>query len=325
MMTNLKLNQRTIPPVPDSNQVWYLLLHVCDPSQVELSSSGKPAQCITQAKQACKKVGLSLEVFTMSTGSKHSADKRYFFRFPRYRRDDRLATYYGEMILNIAWVTCGPLGTPHDTAAILRVPRELIERGLPLFLDDLITLEYSRQWSDRVLYFPNETIGSHTEFIEEKFLQVWKRLPSVSSNDFLFRAVRFLKASMENFYVYPDKIAEIVDSPETTAQSPSEQTALESAVQHAFMALEAIIGDPPKDDKKLSHILRKFGLDPLEEFGYSNKKPLIQIIREFNHMRDKISAHGSTKERRITVSETLEFQSCASYVVNFVLDTTNER
>lgn len=289
----------------------YLLLHLGAPSTRGESSP----QHVAQAKQACKRLGLTLEVFPLTSGKRAFPNERYFFRLPRYRRDDKLATHLAETILNITWVTCGPLGTPNDPAAAFRIPRQLIDRGLPLSLDDLATLEYSREWPDRVLYFPHETIGSFTGFANEDIAEVWRRMLAVVANDYLSRAVRFLKTSKENFYVFPGEIAEVLDNHDVAAQSPSEQTHLETALHSAFMALEAIIGDPPKDDRKLSSRLHEVGLNPSEEVGYSTKKPLLQMIREFNNARDKKSAHGSSRERTITVLETLEFQSCAEYVV----------
>lgn len=308
--------RKIVPPVPESNQVWYLLLHLGVPSTLGESSH----QHMVQAKRACKVLGLTLDVFPLASSKKFLPNERYFYRLPRYRRDDKLATHLGETILNLAWVTCGPLGALNDPATTIRIPRQLIDRGLPLSLDDLTTLEYSRDWSDRVLYFPDETIGSFTGFSEEDILEVWRRLPAVVANDYLSRVIRFLKASIENFYVHPGQITEILDDPDVAAQSPSEQTHLETAVHSAFMALEAIIGNPSKDDRKLYSRLHEIGLDPLEEVGCSTKKPLLQMIRDFNNTRDKKSAHGSTRERRITVLETLEFQSCAEYVVAAALD-----
>lgn len=304
------------PPVPDSDRVWYLLLHLGFPSKHILSSS----RHIIQAKQSCKEIGLKLSVFPIGAGGQPAYSDRYFFRFPYYRRDDETATHLGEIILLTAWVTCGPLGDPEDFAPVLRIPRELIDKQLPLLLDDLVKLEYSRDWSDRVLYFPKETIGSFSGFAEYRIEKIWRRFPIIVSNDHLLRAVRFLKTSKENFHVYPGQITNVLDHPNKTAQFLSEQTHLETALHSAFMSLEAIIGDPPKNDRKLGLRLREVGLDPSEGVGYSTKKTLLQTIREFSDARDKKSAHGSISSRTISVLETLEFQSCAEYVLDSAIE-----
>ncbi len=304
------------PPVPDTNKVWYLLLHLGFPSTNFKSTS----RHYVQAKRACKEIGLKLQVFPITSEANSYEINRYFFRFPYYKRDDETAIHIGEFILLIGWVTCGPLGAPNDTAPTLRVPRQLVDKKLPLMLDDLVNLEYSRDWPDRVLYFPQETIGSYSGFAEYRMEEVWRRLPVVLSKDYLMRAVRFLKTSIENFHVYPGQIADVMASPGHSAQFPSEQTHLETALHSAFMSLEAIVGDPPKDDRKLGLKLKEVGLDPLEDVGYSTKKTLLKTIREFSNIRDKKTAHGSTSNRTMSVLDVLEYQTCARYVLDCAID-----
>lgn len=235
------------PPVPDTDKVWYLLLHLGFPSNHFKPSS----RHFAQAKRACKEIGLILQVFSITSGEDSNLSNRYFFRFPYYKKDDDSAIRIGEFILLTTWVTCGPLGAPDDSAPVLRIPRQLIDKQLPLVLDDLSELEYSRDWPDRVLHFPNETIGSYSGFAEYRIEEVWRRLPVILSKDHLMRAVRFLKTSLQNFHVYPGQIPDILASPDESARFASEQTHLESALHSAFMSLEAIVGDPPKNERKL--------------------------------------------------------------------------
>jgi len=274
---------------------------------------------LISAKKACKEIGLILSTIPASSEDRSHPYPRYFFRFPYYKRDDQRAHHIAEIILHTAWIACGPLGAPNDTAPIVRIPRMLIERGQTIRLNDLAKLEMSREWSERTLYFPYETIGSYTTFSTDRVEWVWNNVPAMVKNEHLARAVRFLKNSIENFHVYPGEIQEVIDNPSVTAASPSEQTHMETALHAGFMAIEAIIGDPPKDSSKLAVKLRSIGLDPTESVGYSSKKPLQQVIREFNNARDKKSAHGSTRDRAITVLELLELQSCAELIVNAAL------
>jgi len=90
---------------------------------------------------------------------------------------------------------------------------------------------------------------------------------------------------------------------------------MENALQNAFKAVEAILGDPPNDDRKFFSKIKAIGLDPNEEVGRVAKTPLHKIIRDMNFARDKKSAHGSTQYRTITVSDLMEYQACARYII----------
>ena len=56
------------------------------------------------------------------------------------------------------------------------------------------------------------------------------------------------------------------------------------------------------------------GLEPDEEVGFAHKIPIYKLIRQMNKARDKKAAHGSTPNRKITISELMEYQACTSYV-----------
>jgi len=98
------------------------------------------------------------------------------------------------------------------------------------------------------------------------------------------------------------------------------ETKVETALQNAFKAIEAVIGDPPKDDRKLALKLRNIGLDFQEEVGYGNKDKLGQLIRKINLERDRKAAHGSTSPRTIRIVDMMEYQACARYIVIAALE-----
>jgi len=104
-------------------------------------------------------------------------------------------------------------------------------------------------------------------------------------------------------------------SPELTAKTGFDQVRFESALQNAYKSIEAIIGDPPKNDNKFFSKLRAIGLNPHEEVGYDEKTELHQVIREMNFARDKKAAHGNTKQRTIFVKELMNYQECAAFVI----------
>lgn len=79
--------------------------------------------------------------------------------------------------------------------------------------------------------------------------------------------------------------------------------------------MEAVVGDPPKDDHKFCRNIRDAGLDPHEELGYPDAMELHSVIRDMNEARDKKAAHGSTKRRESAIGELLNYQACARHVV----------
>lgn len=300
------------PPVPESDSVWYLLLQLGVPSPDHHPKHDHAVEF----SAACRKISLVGKIMPIEASERYQPSQRYFFRFQRYKRDDRRAAFIAETILNATYVTCGPVGDANDDAAVLRIPRALIDRRLPIQLDDLITLERARDWPDRVLWFPHETIGSHTGFLQSKQEVAWRRVPIVLSNPSIAQALRYMRTSLQNFYVYPSQVDEIIDDPAATANTPSEETHLETALHNAFKVIEALVGDPPKDDRKLALKLKALNIDSEEPFGYGTPRPILQVIREFSRARDVKSAHGSTPKNAITVAEVLEFQACAAYLLD---------
>src|SRR5262249_22105517 len=73
--------------------------------------------------------------------------------------------------------------------------------------------------------------------------------------------------------------------------------------------------DPSKDDRSFFATLQRIGINPTEEAGYLHKIPIFEMIRRMNEARDKRSAHGSTRNRKISAAELLDFQACAEVIV----------
>jgi len=108
--------------------------------------------------------------------------------------------------------------------------------------------------------------------------------------------------------------------PDLVVESGWEQSRFENALISSFKVIEAIIGDPPGDDRKFHRKLRSIGVDPHELVGYRDKKPIHEVIREMNIARDKKSADGSTPDRSIAVANMLGYQACSRYVLIYALE-----
>jgi hypothetical protein len=244
----------------------------------------------------------------------------YTFRFPRYARDDLAATRLAEAFVYGMSLVHGPVVEAHPDGLVLRVPDRIVRKGFPVRLDDLVTLEKSRPIEDHTLTYPLSTIGSISCTTPERHEAAWRLAVLTFCDPVLFDATRFLKRSYDNFYVFPGQLYEVLSEPEAVACNSSQQADFEEALHNAFKAIEAVVGDPPKDDRRFFHKLEAIGIDPLEEVGYGEKVALAVLIRRMNVARDKRSAHGSTRHRTIRVVELLDFQACAEAVVLAALE-----
>ena len=203
----------------------------------------------------------------------------------------------------------------HHDSLVVWVPTNMVRSAISIQLEDLVALEESRRREDRCLEFPRATISGASSTTPDRHEAAWRIAAVTFNNDALFDATRFLSKSHNNFCVSPGQIREVVSNPEEVPRTASHQTDMEDALQNAFKAIEAVIGDPPKDDRKFFDKLTNVGINPLEEVGYKKKVAISTVIRKMNEARDRRSAHGSTRQRMIRPAELLEFQACAEVIV----------
>ena len=303
------------PPIKDGDEVAYLVLHVGVPSTGWPARSVAELEGVKSAQKAGVILGIKLWPMRLTWPGRRPGEYRYFFRFPRFRKDDQHAQRIAECFLYALAATSGPFLGRIEEAAVFRVPADLVRRCRSVVVDKLIQVEEARPFDTRTLASPGLTLGSSTTTGGERFDAAWKITPTIVQNEGLRRAVRFLKASQDDFFVWPGQVGEVLAKPDMTASTGFEQTALENALQNAFKAVEAVLGDPPKDGVKFRAKMAAIGLDPDEEVGYGDKAPLQTVVRGMSLARDKKAAHGSTLPRAITVGELMEFQACAQLIV----------
>ena len=209
--------------------------------------------------------------------------------------------------------TFGPYMEPNDTNLIFRFPAEIIH-GDMISRDDLIDYEESLNYNERSFEFPSLVLSRSFSTSSSHIDAAWKLTPIIQNNENIRQAAKYLSESQENFYVWIGDLDNAIDQADYVPKSSYEQIIFENALQNAFKAIEAIIGDPPKDDNRLFTKMKRVNLDPYEEFGLE-KLPLYKIIREMNKARDKKSAHGSIVAKDITVGELLSYQGCARHIL----------
>jgi len=235
------------PPIKDSKRVCYLLLHVHVPSSRQPAKSMRELDGIESARRAGERLGVKIWPMRLAWSNDERSDWRYLFCFSRYQRDDQRAQHISECFLHALALTVGPFMDSAEMVCVLRVPAQLIQRSRVLLGDELVQVETARHYEDRTLEFPYITLGTTMSTGAEDFDAAWKITPVLVQDESLYRAVLFLEASQDDFFVWPGGIDEVRGNPQSTATTGFEQIRLENALQNAFKAIEAILGDPPKD------------------------------------------------------------------------------
>jgi len=301
-----------------NDSTWYLLLYLALPTYGNRNDEDKHIRTIGRE---LKNKRATIRHVAMSHPSASQATGRYLFRFARYKPSDAQAIRLGEGVLYGMSLIHGPMLEGQDNSYVIRVPDRLIRDADRLDVDALVELEQSRPLEDRWPAFPRTTLskqGSTTSNLHEA---AWTIAGLALEDDSLFNAIRYLKRSHDNFYVYPGQIGRVASDRVATPIIPSHQTKSEEALHNAFKAIESVIGDPPRDDRKFFAKLRGIGIDPAEQVGWGRKVAISELLRKMNAARDKCSAHGSTPRRLIPTAELLDFQTCASEVVLAAIET----
>jgi len=245
---------------------------------------------------------------------------RFVFRFPRYERRDEDAERLGESFVYSMEFLWGPIASWEDLpCCVFRIPAEMIRESSYISLKMLGELDAKRQIEERTISFSYSELGA-VYVGEETVEAAWRMTPVVYQNEALLRALTFLGQSYHHFYVCPGDFNDVLDEPDMKASTGRIQSEWENALQNAFKAIEAVIGDPPKDDRKFFHSLSSIGIDPADMVGYGEKTSIANAIRVMNAARDKKAAHGSLASRELTIGEVLNHQACAKYVVRAAVE-----
>ena len=308
-------------------RTWYLLLQIGFPeytrnpyprrlgwSHDRRSATGHLACVNTE----CKSLGVTVRSIDMSISGRQANLPHYLFRFSKYRRDDTGAIHLAEAFAYGMSLAGGPMADVNEPL-VLRIPDSVVHAKRTVAVEALIALEQARPWPERTFPFPSSRIASMGKTTTYTHEIGWRVAAITYQNAALFDATRFLQRSYENFYVYPGGISEAMYD-DTSPKTGAVQNNFEDALHSAFKAVEAVIGDPPKDDRRLFAKLSEIGIDYAEEAGYLHKTPFHEMIRRMNEARDKRAAHGSIRNRKISAAELLDFQACADVIVTAALE-----
>jgi len=310
-------------------RVWYLVLQVGLPADARepfrnqrgrlVSKYGlAAAQHLHTVSSECKAAGITIRRLSVSHGH-NNEHGHYLFRFRWYRRDDQTAVRLTESFaFGLSMV--GGLFVGKGDPLVLRVPDVIVRGEERINARDLVALERDRWPAEGSLFNPAKALAAISCTTADVHETAWRIATTSLGNPALFDAMRFIQRSHENFYVAPGGISGVISDPDIHPVSGTLQSNFEDALQNAFKAVEAVIGDPPRDDRRFFEKLREIGIDPHEEVGYTERSPIERVIRQMNAARDKRSAHGSTRNRNISPAELLSFQACAEEVVLAALE-----
>ena len=196
---------------------------------------------------------------------------------------------------------------------VIQRPFEAVVFGLPIKKQLLPQIARSG---------PNlcKTSSPRCTYIGENILGLgWARCPIILRESWIHDALAFYTASIRHIDFSPSQISEALDQGIKFASNRSHLAIAESAFQNAFKAIEALIGDPSKDESKLHFQIRAKGIDPDELVGWRDKLPIAQAVRKVSQIRDKRAAHGSTPNRGLMWLEVAEAQSCAAHLIDKAL------
>lgn len=291
------------------SKFWYILLNVSFKSACEKIIK----RHIRNVNEMCKEI----KIIFRSIKDDDWNFERYIFRFHRYKRSDILAYRIGECFYYLLSIIYGDDVITVDNSLVFRINNEIIESKDSLSFTDLLDIEMSRDENDRIGDYPAGDLGHWTPTDLEANELIWRLVIILMKNEYLFDAVRFLSHSFRDFFIRPDsQRAFNPNNEQTRSLSSINQSKLENALQNAYKAIEAIIGDPPKKDKKLIDKLKKSGFNPSECAGFSKQDPLYMAILKINKARDKKAAHAKTGvNRKISINEMLEYSYCARQIV----------
>lgn len=155
---------------------------------------------------------------------------------------------------------------------------------------------------------------------------VWRLLPAAIRDPF-FSAVHYYLASVSEYCFMGDDIGEVLGNDPQTPFSQKDIVRAENALFNAFKAIEALIGEPPRDSAKLRRKLSEAGVHPDEIVGWQRghlgpgKEPIMEKIYRLYETRDKRAAHAKIpRKAALTLYEIMDAQGCARAVLLLALD-----
>lgn len=265
-----------------------------------------------------KRVFLTDEHRVRTVKEQYEYKSRFAFYINDGKRDDNLAQRFADAVmLSLAVVYEVAM---EETPTAIGIPEHRIKKGRIIKIWDLVG---SRGFGSDMYFRVANSMGVPSEILDH----VWRIVPMVVENQSIMDAASFYRESITQAWVADDDVFEIMSDNSDTPSSHVERARVETAYQNAFKAIEAIIGEPPRDRRKLKMKLVSKGINPDEMVGYGlygmkpAKEKLIKKLVDMQETRDKKAAHGKTIEpRTIGYCELKDKQALAQYMILASID-----
>lgn len=296
----------------------YILLH-----QMSGINAGPPQRDVVQAMKEVEE-RLLIKMWSWPMFSEHEpspkwARRRIFFTCPDTKRDDLYAARLAESILLLCELFYGPLYRMDEKYFAFPFWFTPFKKNNGIHFTSL-SREVTKALNDRTFLFVDQLLQEYSGIPDRIVALALRAAPILQSNESLRMATAFISKSQHDFYVYPGQLQEAIHDGDWMPTGAYELAQWEAAFHNSYKAVEAVIGDPPKDEMRFLSKLTAMGLDPFEQVGYTTKEPLSKVLRDMNRIRDSKVAHGSTTKRGIRLNQMVEFRECAIYVVQQALD-----
>ena len=196
-----------------------------------------------------------------------------------------------------------------------QIPRELVKGGT-VSVEGLGRLEefIGKEWLTQDIRRSAESffaIGSCP------LAQVFFLLPFVLQNEDLFNACSFFRESCKEYNFMDGAVSSVLHNPRQTPENEAQRLAIENVVLQSFRAIEAIVGQPGKNEDRYRQRLQKWGLKHGERVGFRKRHLLGKRIRWLNEARDSAAAHGKRRRAKpFTMYEAMEAQNLAESVLH---------
>jgi len=146
----------------------------------------------------------------------------------------------------------------------LRIPEWVIRRGWVVEQDLESTYKRAHGYSEdsyQVREF-RANLSSSILIPEYTMAYIFFHLPVAVKNAALFHALHFYQESVSDYVFMGDSITDVLLNPTQRPESEQERVRLESSVLNAFRAVEALVGEPGRNEERFRHRLESVGNRP---------------------------------------------------------------
>jgi hypothetical protein len=244
--------------------------------------------------------------------------ERMFFRLEKSASNDTRAQGIAEAVILTAELDLGPLRTLGEEEIAIRLRRPRPFRRNAYSCTNRIIAAVADPMAYGLHY--KHDINTCSFMAPEAFAAGWAFASTVLRNPKLHDALAFHSMSVRRFFTSPSQLEEAELNNTKIGANRSALAASEGAFQDAYKAIEAIIGQPPGDDKKLISKLLGAGCDPYADVGFDEELTRWEAIRRVEEIRNSRAAHGGSPNRGLAVLEVVACQIWAKEIIRAHID-----